>query len=131
MGVDELVKQSSSEAGPTSEDLEIEVHRCPDIEEGHTFTIQSERNWMTPILSFLQDEQLLQDVEEVRKVKKRAARFTILNDTLYKRGFSMTYLRCVSEEEAKYVLEEIHEGICGDHAGPRSLISKVIRTGYF
>ena len=126
-----MVKQSSSEAGPTSEDPEIEVHRCPNIEKGHTFTIQSESSWMTPILSFLQDGRLVQDVEEARKVKKRAARFTILNDTLYKRGFSMTYWRCVSKEEAKYVLEEIHEVICGDHIGPRSLISKVIQTGYF
>ena len=43
----------------------------------------------------------------------------------------MPYLRCVNEEEAKYILEKIHEGIYGDHARPRSLISKVIRTGYF
>jgi len=27
----------------------------------------------------------------------------ILNDTLYKRGFSMPYLKCVDEEEAKYI----------------------------
>ena len=50
----------------------------------------------------------------------------ILNDTLYKRGFSMPYLKCVDEDEAKYILEEIHEGVCGDYAGPRSLVSKVI-----
>ena len=43
----------------------------------------------------------------------------------------MSYLKCVDEDEAKYILEEIHEGICGDHAGPRSLVSKVIWTGYF
>ena len=43
----------------------------------------------------------------------------------------MPYLRCVDEEKAKYILEEIHEGICGDHAGPRSLVNKVIQTGYF
>ena len=43
----------------------------------------------------------------------------------------MPYLKCVDDDEAKYILEEIHEGICGDHAGPRSLVSKVIRTGYF
>ena len=91
----------------------------------------SESSWMTPILSFLQDRWLLQDVEEARKVRKRVARFTILNNTLYKRGFSMPYLRCVNEEEANYVLMEIHEGICRDHASPRSLINKVIRTGYF
>ena len=75
---------------------------------------------MTPIISFLQDGHLPQDANEAKKIKKRAARFMILNDTLYKRGFSMPY-----------ILEEIHEGICGDHAGPRSLVSKVIQTGYF
>ena len=86
---------------------------------------------MTPIISFLQDRHLPQDVKEARKVRKRATRFTILNDTLYKRGFSMPYLKCVNEEEAKYTLEEIHEGIYGNHASLRSLVSKVIRIGYF
>ncbi|XP_075662950.1 uncharacterized protein LOC142632432 [Castanea sativa] len=37
----------------------------------------------------------------------------------------MPYLKCVDEEEAKYILEEIHEGICGDHDGPRSLVDAV------
>ena len=86
---------------------------------------------MTPIISFLQDRYLPQDADEARKIKKWAARFTVLNDTLYKRGFFMPYLKCVDKDEAKYILEEIHEGICGDHVGPRSLVSKVIRTGYF
>ena len=86
---------------------------------------------MTPIISFLQDGHLPQDVEEARKVRKGAARITILNDTLYKRGFSMPYLKCVDEEETKHILEEIHEEVCGDHASPRSLVSKVVKTGYF
>ena len=43
----------------------------------------------------------------------------------------MPYLKCVNEDEAKYILEEIYEGICGDHAGLRSLVNKAIRTGYF
>ena len=86
---------------------------------------------MTPIISFLQDGHLPQDTDEAKKIKKRAARFTILNDTLYKRGFSMPYLKCINKDEAKYILEEIHGGVCGDHASPRSLVSKVIRIGYF
>ena len=109
----------------------MEVQKYPSIEEIHAFAIQSESNWMTLILSFFQDGRLPQDVEEARKVRKRAARFTILNDALYKRDFSMPYLKCVDESEAKYILEEIHQGICGDHAGPRSLVSKIIRTNYF
>ena len=43
----------------------------------------------------------------------------------------MPYLECIDEEEAKYIMEEIHEGICGDHVCLRSLVSKVIRTCYF
>ena len=43
----------------------------------------------------------------------------------------MPHLKCVDEEEAKYILEEIHEGVCGNHAGPRSLVSKVVRMSYF
>ena len=86
---------------------------------------------MTPIVSFLLDGRLPQDAKEAKKIKKRAARFTILNDTLYKRSFYMPYLKCVDEDETKYILEEIHQGVCGDHAGPRSLVSKVIQIGYF
>ncbi|XP_075665010.1 uncharacterized protein LOC142634594 [Castanea sativa] len=121
MGVDELAKQSSSEAGPTDTNQKIEVQKHPNIEEIPTFAIQSGNSWMTLILSFLQDGRLPQDTEEAKKVRKRVARFTILNGTLYKRSFSMPYLKCVNEEEARYILEEIHEGICRDHAGPRSL----------
>ena len=109
----------------------MEVHKHPNIEEVSTFAIQSISSWMTPILSFLQDKYLPQDVEEARKVKKKAARFTILNDTLYKRGFSMPYLKCIDKEEAKYILEEIHERVREDHASPRFLVSKFIRTGYY
>ena len=86
---------------------------------------------MMPIISYLQDGRLPQNTEEAKKIKKRAARFTILNDDLYKRGFSMPYLKCVDEEEARYILEEIHGGICGDHAGFKSLVNKVVRAGYF
>ena len=81
---------------------------------------------MTPIIYFLQDGHLPQNTEKIKKIKKRVARFTILNDTLYKRGFSMPYLKCVDKEEARYILEEIHGRICGDHADPKSLVNKVI-----
>ena len=68
---------------------------------------------MMLIVSFLQDRCLPLDNEEAKKIKKRAAGFTILNDTLYKRGFSMPYLKCVDEDEAKYILEEIHKEFAG------------------
>ena len=65
--------------------LAMEVQKRLNIEEVPTFTIQSTNSWMTPIVSFLQDEHLPQNTEEAKKIKKRAARFTILKDALYKR----------------------------------------------
>ena len=43
----------------------------------------------------------------------------------------MPNLKCVKEDKAKYILEEVHEGICGNQTSPRSLVSKIIKTGYF
>ncbi|XP_075663208.1 uncharacterized protein LOC142632746 [Castanea sativa] len=131
MAANEVAKMASSEEEPTNSEFLMETQKHPSIKEVPIFSIQSANSWMAPIVSFLQDGHLPRDALEARKIKARAARFTILNDTLYKRGFSLPYLKCVNEEEAKYVLREVHEGICGDHTGPRSLISKVIRTGYF
>ena len=126
-----MSKLASSEEEGISMNLEMEVQKHPNIEEVPTFSIQKASSWMTPIIAFIQDGHLPQDTAEAKKVRKRAARFTILNDTLYKRGFSMPYLKCVDEEEAKYIPEEIHQGICGDHIGPRSLVNTAIQTGYF
>lgn len=42
----------------------------------------------------------------------------------------MPYLKCIKEDKAKYILEEVHKGIYEDHIGPRSLVRKIIRTGY-
>ena len=128
---DEISKLASSEEGGQNNNLVMEVQKHPNIEEAPTLTIHSTNSWMTPIISFLLDGHLPQDTNEARKIRKRAARFTFLNDTLYKRGFSMPYLKYVDTDEAKYILQEIYEGVCGDYASPRSLVSKVIRIGYF
>lgn len=128
---EEVARQASLEEGTRSLGLKVEVQKHPSIEEFHTFVIQAQRSWKTSILSFLRDGRHPADVDKARKVRKRVAKFRILNDILYKRDISMPYLRCVEEDEAKYILEEVHEGICGDHTCLRSLVNKIIRASYF
>nr|GEU87230.1 reverse transcriptase domain-containing protein [Tanacetum cinerariifolium] len=36
-----------------------------------------------------------------------------------------------SKIQANYVLREIHEGSCSMHAGPRSVVAKALRSGYY
>ena len=38
---------------------------------------------------------------------------------------------CLNPKDAEYVLREIHDGVCGNHCGPRSLVRQVVRAGYF
>jgi hypothetical protein len=40
-------------------------------------------------------------------------------------------LKYVSLEEGAYILDEIHEGVCGSHAGGRFLAHKAVRIGYY
>ena len=58
MIADKIVKLASSEERSMSEGSEMEVQKHPNIEEVSTFAIQSTNSWMTPIISFLQDERL-------------------------------------------------------------------------
>ena len=51
--------------------------------------------------------------------------------TLYKRGFSAPILKCVGKEDANYILREVHEGVCGNHIGARTLAGKTLRQGYY
>ncbi|KAI5338860.1 hypothetical protein L3X38_018132 [Prunus dulcis] len=54
-----------------------------------------------------------------------------VRDVLYKRGYTTPYLKCLTAEQGDYVLRKIHNGVCGDHSGSRSLAYKVFRQGYF
>ena len=69
--------------------------------------------------------------EAARKIKVRVAKFILIKDFLYKKGFSRLYLRCLGNEKADYVTREVHEGICRNHSGLRSLVHKLVRAGYY
>jgi hypothetical protein len=40
-------------------------------------------------------------------------------------------MKCVSTEEGKEILQEIHEGVCGNHAASRTLVGKAFRSGFY
>ena len=128
---DEVAQSASADNQDRMKDWRLEEQDSPSIKEFQTFPIHTSLGWTNPILSFLRDGRLPPDPEEAKKIHKRATRFTVLNEELYKRGYSQPYLRCIKEEEARYILEEVHGGICEDHMGAKSLVKKIMRAGYF
>ena len=93
--------------------------------------IETETCWMTPIISYLQGVTLPSNCHKTRRIKVCASRFIMLQGILYKRNFSLPYLRCLAPAEAEYVLKEIYEGICENHSGAQSQSKKIIRAGYY
>src|SRR5436190_1845977 len=41
------------------------------------------------------------------------------------------FLQCLRPEKAELALLEIHEGMCGNHVGPRSLVHKAVYHGFY
>ena len=108
-----------------------EIQYVPSIDLQEVQQVEGTENWITPIISYLKEGKLPEGKDEARKLRVRAARYLLINEVLYKRGFSQPYLRCLAPDEANYVLREVHEGVCGNHSGARSLIHKVVRAGYY
>ena len=93
--------------------------------------IGSELSWMDPIWDYLMDGRLPDNQKEASKIRARSARFINHRGSLYKWGFFTPILKCITGKDADYVLREVHEGICGNHIGARTLARKVLRQGYY
>ncbi|KAL8504674.1 hypothetical protein ACS0TY_016018 [Phlomoides rotata] len=65
---------------------------------------------MQPIYASLKTGEQPSDKTEAARLQRRAVRYIILDDHLYKRGFSMPLLKCITTEQDQVVLSEIHGG---------------------
>jgi hypothetical protein len=56
---------------------------------------------------------------------RRSKTYVLAGDKLYRKGAtSGVLMKCIPRDEGKDILEEIHKGVCGNHASSRTLVSK-------
>ncbi|XP_075674778.1 uncharacterized protein LOC142643964 [Castanea sativa] len=125
------VRLASSDDNNATSELCVEIRGQPSIEGRHILKIKEQDKWMTPIIHYLKEGWLPEDKMEAMKIKIRETCFVIIEDVLYRQGYSLPYLRCTSSEEIDYVLCKIHERTCGNHDRARSLAGKVLRASYY
>jgi ribonuclease HI len=90
-----------------------------------------EEDWRTSFIEFLKYGRLPSERNKAIELKRRIMSYTLLNDVLYRRSFDQLLLRCLSPQEAKQAMDEVHSGICGAHqAGPKMRI-KLKQMGYY
>ncbi|GAU42817.1 hypothetical protein TSUD_288450 [Trifolium subterraneum] len=128
----ETEAQKSGQSIPHSGNIDKTEHR-KTVEVMHICAID-EQSWMSPVYNFLKSNTLPADAKEATKIRKRACSYVLLvllDDKLYRRGFSIPLLKCVEEARIEFILQEIHEGINRQHIGGRSLARKALRAGYY
>ena len=107
--------------------VSLKVRTSPNIrEEEEVMRVSTRESWMDPIRAYFRDGVLPKYKKQARKLKWRAAMYTLLDGVLYRREFTLLLLRCLDDKEADYVLREIHEGICGNHSGARTSAFKAL-----
>jgi len=63
---------------------------------------------------------------------RRSKNYVLVDNKLYKRGAgSGILMKCVTTEEGKGILQEAHEGTCGNLAASRTLVGKVFISGFY
>ncbi|XP_070011132.1 uncharacterized protein [Nicotiana sylvestris] len=104
------------------------------IEEGHPEINSTSLtwNWRNKYIEYLKNGKLPSDPKESIALRTKTAQFTLSkNGTLFRRTFDGPVEICLGPGDTAYVLQEVHEGTCGNHSGAESLVYKVIRIGYY
>ncbi|GKA88541.1 reverse transcriptase domain-containing protein [Tanacetum coccineum] len=131
--VDALSKIASTSFAHLSKQVLVEELKEKSISEVEVLAVVKEEGdtWMTPIFKYLAEETQPTDMKKERAIRRKSWRFSVINETLYKKSFLGPWLRYVGPLQANYVLREIHEGSCSMHAGTRSVMAKALRTSYY
>lgn len=82
-------------------------------------------NWMKPYFDYLMNDILPKDDVDVRKTKIKSLEYTFHNGTLYRKIYLAPWIKCITQQESKFVLQETHVGEASTHEGARALVENI------
>jgi ribonuclease HI len=71
----------------------------------------AENDWRKEIVDYLENPSR----KVSRKLRYKAIKFVLLDDRLCYKSLDGVLLQCLSQEEAKRMMSEVHDGLCGAH----------------
>ena len=86
---------------------------------------------MDPIVRYVNTGELPNESDKAHKTHIQSTRLSLVNGQLFKRSLDGPYLKCLTPKQSQYVLAELHEGICGNHPGGRTLAHRAHSQGYY
>jgi ribonuclease HI len=89
-------------------------------------------DWRQPFIDYIREQKVPSDKSSSEQLIRRAKSYVLVGDKLYRRSAtSGVLIKCVPREEGKDILEEIHKGVCGNHASSRTLVGKAFRRAFY
>ncbi|KAK5811443.1 hypothetical protein PVK06_026774 [Gossypium arboreum] len=103
---------------------------CYNIEEDEE---KDDHPWYHDILQYVRNREYPDQASEndKRMLRRLAIDYVLDGEILYKRRKDQVLLRCVDTVEAKKILEEVHEGVCGTHVNGFTMARQIMRFGYY
>jgi ribonuclease HI len=130
---------SPASAEPTDEDPSNEAYVLSLLEgygasEAEVMDVEpapSRADWRDKYVAWMDRGELPSDRFEARRIARMAKSFTLVDGELYKRAASGILQRCVPIPEGRELLRDIHAGICGHRAAPRTLVGNAFCQGFY
>jgi hypothetical protein len=87
--------------------------------------------WIFEIWNYQKENILPEDHVSAERIVRLAKRYTLVEGNLYRRGANDILMRCITQEEGRELLTEIHGGECGSHSSSHTLVGKAFRHGFY
>ena len=81
-------------------------------------------DWTVPYIAYILRKELPENEEEAREIVRRSKAFTVMRGQLYRESATGVSQKCITPEEGRMILNDIHSGTCGHHATSRTIVAK-------
>jgi ribonuclease HI len=89
-------------------------------------------DWRQPFIDYIREQKVSTDKNLAEQIICRAKSYVLVGDKIYRQAATYGVLmKCLPREEGKDILEEIHKGVCGNHASSRTLFSKAFLRAFY
>jgi hypothetical protein len=87
----------------------------------------AEDDWRKEIADYLENPSR----KVSRKLRYKAIKFVRLDERLYYKSMDGVLLQCLGQEEAKRMMSEVHDGLCGAHRSAYRMKWVIRKTGCY
>jgi hypothetical protein len=109
----------------------LEGYGVDEVEAMDIEPAPNERDWRDKYIAWMDRGELPSDQSEARRIASMVKSFALVDGELYKCAASDILQRCVLIPYGRELLRDIHAGVCGHHAAPRTLAGNAFRQGFY